>query len=338
MKRTVMSLVLCVSAATFGLPLGGCGCLPCIPCPLLIGGGFLATALLVMIQQQPCEPNEPNEPGRPIPGPPGEQGPPGDPGPAGPPGEDGAPGDPGPAGPPGEQGPPGEPGPEGPPGPPGQDGNTPPVYFSTFVEDFWTSDGTVPDSGQFGDLPVNLSKISEPVLWKCCFDPKEHQGSAIAYRAEIPQTYLLSPGAPVTMRILLLKCDEGCCGAEIPCASAPDSDLVFSVIGKRLRAGEPIEDYGSEVWVRVAGGAYSTGDTVLIDVPLYPACPDGVGGAALEAGHFLAFELNTVCADACYMILGVEFYAWSSAAVSGATIECVPPSCPCEGNQAPPIE
>jgi len=313
MKRVALSVVLSMSLV-LGATVGGCG-VP--PHAYAVGAGLLAAALLHLpfFCTDDGDANQPTDANG-VPAPiPGIQGPPG------------------PAGADGEQGPAG------------------PTYFSVFVEDFWGAFREVYEvasSGGHGPrpgLPVDLVKIEEPRLGKKCRQGcgADLVAGAIAYRMAVPQVYWLSEdaNAPITMRIYLYKCGEDRCKPSPKKESAktnintytcygecdPNDPLVFSVIGKILRPTATVEDYGPAEGIWVQADAVGEKELLVIDIPLFLACPDGLGGDPVDPGDFLAFELNTVCCDAFYLILGVEFFAWPTAEVAGATILCEEPPC-----------
>jgi len=271
---------------------------------LLFGGGALAIALL---KEGPVGPA----------GPAGEQGPPG---PAGQPAEatDPIPGEPGLscwdlngngvadpeedangdgvfdtldcAGLPGEPGPAGGSGPagaQGPAGEPGEGGG----FFSIFVDDFFMAEGD-----PSGELPVRVVPIVEPVL------PDD---SPIAYRVAIPQGYDGEQQNRVTMRLFFYRT-----GGE------PGICHMFQIDAARAINGEPIGTYGTTRVVRIVldGGTIDPqgGMLVVVDLPIN----DDANGhgldypADLDAGQFLAFELNNTEYNdgGIYQLLGVEFF------------------------------
>jgi hypothetical protein len=147
-------------------------------------------------------------------------------------------------------------------------------------------------------------------------DPATGVSRAIAFRFAIPTTY--DPGNPVTLRFFFYRTG----------VVHPTNCFRFQVDGRRLVHGTDIEDYGDRVWVRpifdpvtaAAGGLF-----LVIDLPINT--PDGLNATDdLEAGHFLAFELNTVSHDnGLYELLGVEAFesetTTTAEAVVGAAFE-----------------
>jgi hypothetical protein len=107
----------------------------------------------------------------------------------------------------------------------------------------------------------------------------------------------------------------------------------------RLRDGQPVEQYGDEMWLAL-DPRDNTDDTFLVvDVPINS--PDGLGFPEdLAAGQMLAFGLawrDKECTwhGADYRILGVEFFESETAALSGATVEEVGDQQNCYCGQPP---
>jgi len=153
-------------------------------------------------------------------------------------------------------------------------------------------------------------------------DEAENCGARVAYRMAIPQLYLLSPDAPITMRMFLWKLDGY--SDSRPNAN-PDPGLIFTVLAKRLQDGGTIEHgYGPMRWIEVD---HPVGDAelVVLDLPLGPA---GLDYGAVGAGDFLAFELSTHRSDEYYILLLVEFFAWDTATLDGAIVHTSEPPDP----------
>ena len=335
MKGKMLSLVLS-SSVLLSVSLGGCGCLPCATGPLLMGTGLLATALLTPLvnTDDPNVPvDDPNEEGKPTPDPnecivcpPGEDGQDGEDGVDGKDGEDGQDGKDGADGEDGADGQDGQDGEDGEDGEKGDKGEPGPTYFDIFIEEFWKGKYS-PDWGIF---PIDQVIIDEqPRLGKCWGDCAET--GLIGFRLSIPEIYALNSDALVTMRLFLWKedtCSKTSAKVEepdYPCECNIETQLVFTVLAKRLQDGEPIEeDYGTVRWI--AADAVDCGELLVIDLPLYADCPEGLGWGLLDPGDWLAVELETICADAYYTVLGAEFFSWESpdldGSLSGATIHC----------------
>ena len=276
-------------------------------------GGTLALALLANLTPGAAGPPGPQGvPGaQGVPGEPGTPGAQGIPGPAGPagsslPGEPGEPGAQGPQGEPGATGPQGEPGATGPQGPAGAPG---PLFFDQFIDDFF---GTQPVSN--GSLDVVLVQIQEPQIGR---NVQTGDPDRVAFRFAIPRTY--AGANPVTMRLFLRRSgfiDPK--GGPVP--------FEMRIYGKRLTNGSgTVDDYlaagGQSVTINAPTSAT---EFKVIDLPINVAVPNGLGGAALTAGDFLAFELAPDVENpdsGTYHVLGVEFYETDVAPpVAGATI------------------
>ncbi len=193
-----------------------------------------------------------------------------------------------------------------------------------WVEDFWGYGA----AGGEAPLYVEVVPIKEPRLGRCSGDTDGQDqdsdctvAARIAYRAAIPQQYLLSPDAPITMRMYLWKLDGFSDGKP---HLNPDPGLIFTVIAKRLQDGETVEDWGPMRWIEVD---HPVGDAelVVLDLPLGPA---GLDYPAVGVGDFLAFELDTHRSDEFYILLGVEFFAWDTAVLDGAIVHTSEPPDP----------
>ncbi len=275
----------------------------------LLFGGLLGAVLL----NQP--PAGDAVAGTPIPGPVGEQGVPG---------ADGAEGPQGPVGPPGPQGPEGEEGPAGPAGADGTSGGAGsqgprgpagPEFFSTFIDDFFT---TV--DGQLRSFtPVEVVSIVEPALGGGGV-PRGEVENAIAYRVAIPNSY--HPGHDVTMRMTFLRS-----------GAIEEECFILSIKAARLRAGESITEYGEPLLLSIPSPVEEmpdqlegvpppadTGTLVIVDIPIN-ATPGFQDDESLSISDLLAFELSTALANgATYQILGVEFFESNGATLEGATV------------------
>jgi len=181
------------------------------------------------------------------------------------------------------------PGPQGPEGPQGPAGDPATNLFSIFVDDFYTAIGSTTE--------VELVPIFTPRLGG--YDPDPLLTDRVAYRVAIPANYLGSN--PVVMRLFMQQDDP----VLVP------GPLKLRSWVKLLRNGSgTVADYTA------AGGQVVTLDVAtvqnevkVIDLPLNAALPDGLGGAALQQGDFLAVELATEApGGGLWGLLGVEFY------------------------------
>ena len=215
---------------------------------------------------------------------------------------------------PGATGPAGPVGAAGPEGPAGSTGTTGPVgsplLFDIFVDDFFSD--TANPSGNF---PVNTINITEPVLGQVTFNHR------LAFRVLIPSEYTGTNA--VVMRIALRRIPP-------PPALPTGNPFAFEIFGRRLQNGSTtIENYVNPpsriITPTAPAGGFVDTEFILLDIPINVAFPAGLGGAAIVAGDFLAFELQTTSTDldpaARYLILGVEFFETTAApTVAGATI------------------
>ncbi len=296
---TIAAMGLCLSV-TLGVACGGGGFLGLADFQRdLIVGGLLGGVLL----NQP--PAAEVAAGNPVPGVTGEQGVPGldgiD-GVEGPAGSEGMAGEDGPQGEEGPAGPAGPNGSSGSAGPQGEDGADGQEFFSIFIDDFFTT-----PQGGFGDLPVQVVDITEPVLGN-------FEGDGIAYRVAIPNVY--HAGNDVTMRMTFLR------------QGLPDNEcFIFSVSAARLRAGESMATYGDPLFLAIqnsfgefAGRPGTSNELFVIDLPIN-VTPGLVDDTPLAVSDVLAFELSTELEDfAPYQILSVEFFESNNATLAGADI------------------
>jgi hypothetical protein len=248
----------------------------------------------------------------------GATGPQGPAGPAGADGEDGADGQDGQDGVDGQNGVDGQDGQDGATGPQGPAGPAGPGYIDLFIEDFWTCDL---DALESGGLVVDTIALPEPRfgMVKGTTGAKlRHSCGPVAFRAIVPQTYSLNPTLPLTLRLYLFRCDAS---AEGEAPSKHDWDnteagLSLCIVGKRLLAvGSAIQDFGVSRTVAVAG--FPVAEMRVIDLPL------GAGGLEcpnVNAGDFLAFEMDTMGSNAVYRLLGAEIFSWDTASLASATV------------------
>lgn len=230
----------------------------------------------------------------------------------------GVPGIQGPQGPEGPQGPAGPAGADGRDGVDGQDGAAGPTYVDLFIEDFWTCD---PDAYESGWSVVEALPFVEPRLGMVDRNGAKHDrhsNGPVAFRAIVPQTYSLNAGLPLTLRLYLYRCGPG---EEGEAQSKhywdnTDGSLSLCIIGKRLLAvGSAIQDFGAARTVDVAD--FPCGEMRVIDLPL------GAGGLEypdVNAGDFLAFEIDTLNSNDVYRLLGVEIFSWDSTYLLNATV------------------
>jgi len=172
------------------------------------------------------------------------------------------------------------------------------LLFDLFIEDFFSIENA-------GVLAVQNESIFEPEL---------RTQRAVAFRFAVPAAY--QGVNPLTLRLFLRRN-----GAAAPAAGS----LEFFMYAKRLVDGSGvIEDYlpaaGREIIVDPAGSAT---EFKVVDLPINSAAPpNGLGGAAVASGQFLAFELAHDADDgAPYIVLGAEiFESIAPQPLSGATI------------------
>jgi hypothetical protein len=191
----------------------------------------------------------------------------------------------------------------GPPGPPG------PEFFDIFVDDFFTSEFTLP-----GELPIVIVSIDEPIIGPP--DPRTGETGAIAYRVAIPDNYGASND--VTMRMFFYRTGDFGAGC-----------MVFSLDAARLRDGSGVEQYGETRWVRIdldglvpIPNGEDTGLFLVIDLPINTAAGLDFPND-LQTRDFVAFEIQTFLYDpGFYQLLGVEFFeaAAGTATLEGATV------------------
>lgn len=222
------------------------------------------------------------------------------------------------------------PGPAGPEGPPG------PTLFSVFQDRFF---GAQFVDGGFRIVPV--PKDAATIA---------REGGPVGFRLLIPSVYGSGdtgqmdaaqgahPRLPVTLRLFLRRL--GACGGGC---------FVLTVDARRLRSGdrEPqcfggvAEDCSDgRRWVLVepaCADGEATRDLFLnVDLPLGP---EGLQFPELEAGDYLAFELNLHADDGgAYRLFGVELYDSLTAQLNNATVFLSPEGIPtnCGGGPAQP--
>jgi len=190
--------------------------------------------------------------------------------------------------------------------------------FHVFVEDYFTH--TDPPDGFFGptgNFIPDVIAITEPVLGDDdggAPGAPSADANRAAFRVLIPPSY---EGAnPVTLRLAFRRAGQDPAG----------EDFAFDIFVRRLVDGANVpEDYINPPVRTVNVTPPAAGNNTefqIIDLPITVAVPNGLGGAALAAGDFVAVELVTVGDDGGeYLLLGVEFYETEAApAVAGATI------------------
>jgi hypothetical protein len=188
---------------------------------------------------------------------------------------------------------------DGAPGIPGPAGIS---LFSVFVDDFFTVQGN-----PTGGIPVEIVQIEEPALGT--INVQTGDADRVAYRVVIPAQY--QGATTVVMRLFLVRQGGPMTGGQFS----------VRVFGKRLVDGSgTIDDYLDPAGrIVTVAPATSATEFKVIDLPLNVAVADGLGGTALAAGDFLAFELETVTTDGSqYGIVGVEFYDVDAANVPPA--------------------
>ncbi|MFH1418293.1 MAG: hypothetical protein ABII12_08425 [Planctomycetota bacterium] len=210
-------------------------------------------------------------------------------------------------------GPAGPAGPTGPQGLPGEDG-----LFHVSVEDYFThTDATSGFVGPTGDFIPDVVGITEPVLGE---DNGGTPGAPaanadrVAFRVLIPPSY--EGVNPVTLRLAFRRSGP----------TPGGEDFAFDIFVRRLVDGANTPENYINPPVRTVSVtppvAGNDDEFQILDLPINVAVPNGLGGAALAAGDFLAVELVTVGDDSGqYLLLSVEFYETTAAPpVSGGTI------------------
>lgn len=246
-----------------------------------------------------------------IPGPPGE---PGDPGQS----AQGAPGVPGAQGEKGETGSPGVKGDPGDPGTPGANG-----LVSLYIDEFYV----VPEliGAHVDDVGYWASAESAPAF----YDPANFVRQAVGFKAVIPVGYDGAAQRPLTMRILLYFTPNF--ERNLACE-------YFELVALRLRDGQPVETYGSQVDVALTPRTALSEVYLVVDIPINAA--QGLNYPAnLQPGQVLAFSLmwrDLECRNhgLDYRIVGVEFFESATAQLAGATIEA-PGTTYCECGNPP---
>jgi len=176
-----------------------------------------------------------------------------------------------------------------------------------FVDEFYLA----PEEGP----PSWASVESGPAFW--VWDDEWGYPQAVGFKTVIPNRYDGATQNPVTMRILLyfaLDYEPRMTQCEY-----------FNLAAVRLRDGQPVEQYGDEMWLVLDPRDNDDPMFLVVDVPINS--PEGLGFPEdLEAGQMLAFglawrDIECPWMGADYRILGVEFFESETAALSGATVE-----------------
>ena len=191
---------------------------------------------------------------------------------------------------------PGAPGATGPAGPAGSG------LFDVQVQDFYNQ-----QRDASGGLAVpngdGIVRITEPAIGLAT--------EGVAYRIMIPETY--GGVNPIVMRLSFQRTP----------VTVPGAGFFFNVFASRLVNGSgAVEAYISPnppVRTFTPTPPALANGYIVLDLPLYAAVPDGLGGAALAAGDLVAFELDNAGTDGgLYTLLAVEFYETTTPPAAGA--------------------